>query len=151
QRVSTVDRPLFSRPPAAEESAAPICKNEAMIPRQALRPRPRCAGLFLEARDLVFLDKRESDVIEAVEQAVLAVRIDFKSDHAAIGPAYFLLFEVDGEARIGAALGIVEQLLQILRADLDRQKAILEAIIVENVAERGRYHAGDAEVLERPR
>ena len=34
--------------------------------------------------------------------------------------------------------------------DLHRQDAVLEAVVVENVAERGRDHAGDAEILERP-
>src|SRR5262249_53874318 len=91
------------------------------------------------------------DVIEAVEQAVLAVWVDVEVDNAAVGAADFLLFEVDGEARVGAPLGVVEQLFQILCADLDGQKAVLEAIVVENIAERGRNHAGDAEGLKRPR
>src|ERR1700719_834680 len=94
--------------------------------RLPLRPRPRCPGLFLKARDLVLLDESESDVIKAVEQTVLAVRVDLELDHAAVGAAYLLLFEVDGEARIGAALGIVEQLFQILRSDLDGQNTVLE-------------------------
>src|SRR5215470_8031275 len=50
-----------------------------------LYPRPRCLGLLLEARDLVLLDQRETDIIEAVEQAVLAMWVDFKLDHAAVG------------------------------------------------------------------
>ena len=46
---------------------------------------------------------------------MLAVRIDLELDHAAVGAADFLLFQIDGQRRIGAALGIVEQLLQIFR------------------------------------
>ena len=61
-----------------------------------------------------------------------------------------LLFEVDGEPRIGAPLGIVEQLLQVLGTHRDRQQAVLEAVVVKNVAERGRDHASDAEILESP-
>src|SRR5262249_6566126 len=90
-----------------------------LIGVQQLHPRPGCLRPFLEARDLVFLHQGEPDVIQTIQQAVLAVRIDFEPDHAAVGTAYLLLFEVDGEARIGAALGIVEQLFQIVRGDLD--------------------------------
>src|SRR5258708_26737796 len=83
----------------------------------ALRPGPRRFGLRLEARDLVLLGERLGDVVEAVEQAVLAMRIDVELDRAAVGAADFLALEVDGEPRIGAALGIVDQLFQALRSD----------------------------------
>ena len=66
------------------------------------------------------------------------------------GPRISCFCEVDGQRRIGAALGVVEQFLEVLRRDLDRQHAVLEAVVVENVAERGRDHAGDAEIHERP-
>ena len=81
-------------------------------------PRPRRLGLFLEARDLVALDHGQADIVQAFEQAVLAVRIDLELDHAAVGAADFLLLQIDRERRIGAALGVVEQLFEILRRDL---------------------------------
>ncbi len=34
--------------------------------------------------------------------------------------------------------------------DADRQHAVLEAVVVENIAERGRDHAADAEIHQRP-
>src|SRR5580704_8763772 len=107
--------------------------------------------LLLKALDLAGLEIGHADVVEAFEQAFLAVRFDVELDHAAVGAADFLLLEIDGERRVGAALGIVEQFLQILRRHLDRQHAVLEAVVVENVAERGRDHAGDAEIQQRPR
>src|SRR6202035_2220205 len=66
------------------------------------------------------------------------------------GTADLLIGEVDGQRRIGAALGVVEQLVEVFLRDADRQNPVLEAIIVENVAERGRDHAADAEIEQRP-
>jgi hypothetical protein len=100
-----------------------------------LDPRSRGVGLLFEACDLILLRQRQTNVVQALEQAVLTVGIDVEPDHAAIWAADFLLFEIHGEARVGAAFGVIEQLFQILRANLDRQKAVLEAIIVKDVAE----------------
>ena len=70
--------------------------------------------------------------------------------HAAVRSADFLLLQIDRERGIGAALGVVEQLVEVLGADADRQHAVLETVVVENVAERGRDHAADAEIHQRP-
>src|SRR5581483_11417418 len=100
---------------------------------------PGLAGLLLgfEAVDLRLLLQGEADVIEAVEQAVLAERIDVEPDAAAVGPADLLLLEVDGDHRIGAARGVVEQLVDVFLRQLDRQDAVLEAVVIEDVGERG--------------
>ena len=47
---------------------------------------------------------------------MLAERVDVELDRAAVGAANFLLREIDRERRVGAALGIVEELGEILRA-----------------------------------
>src|SRR5262249_330945 len=65
-------------------------------------------------------------------------------------PADPLLPEDARTRRVGAAIGVVEQFLQVLGRDLDRQQAVLEAVVVEDVAERGRDHAADAEIHQRP-
>src|SRR3989304_3919136 len=49
-------------------------------------PRPRRLRLLLVARDLVLLLQREADVVEPVQQAVLAVRVDGEFHHAAVRP-----------------------------------------------------------------
>src|ERR1043165_4221722 len=90
----------------------------------ASHPGPRGGRLLLVARDLVLLDHRETDVVEAVEQAVLAERVDLELHLAAIRSADFLGLEIDRERRVRAALGVVEQLLEILRRHLDRQNAV---------------------------
>src|SRR5581483_3024154 len=58
----------------------------AVTPK-ASRPRPRRLGLVLEALDLVLHHHGEANVVEAFEQAFLAVRIDLEFDHAAVGAA----------------------------------------------------------------
>src|SRR5579863_10019095 len=50
-----------------------------------------------------------------------------------------------------STISVVEQLLEVFRRHLDRQHAVLKAVVVENIAERCRDHAGDAEIEKRPR
>ncbi|CDX62803.1 hypothetical protein MPL3365_80005 [Mesorhizobium plurifarium] len=80
--------------------------------------------------------------------ALEVVEVEF--DHAAVRPADFLGFQIDRQRRVGAARGVVHQLVEVFRADGDRQDAVLEAVVVEDVGERGRDHAADAEVEQRP-
>src|SRR5919107_928365 len=88
---------------------------------------PEALGeLLLERVDRRGLLHGEADAVEAVEQAVLAERIDVEPDRPAVGAADLLLLQIDGERRIGAALRVVEELFQIFRAHLDRQDAVLE-------------------------
>ena len=76
--------------------------------------------------------------------------VDLELDRCRRPARGFPVSQIDGERGIGAALGVVEQLLQVLGRDADRQHAVLEAVVVENVAERGRDHAADAEIHQRP-
>src|SRR5260221_4013445 len=83
--------------------------------RRCSRPRPCRRGLLLVALDLALLLFGQADVVESIEQAVLAVRVDFEMNDTAIGATNFLLLEIDGQRRVGAAISIVEQLLKIVR------------------------------------
>src|SRR5215203_7386913 len=60
------------------------------------------AELLLVSLDSGGLLHGEADIVEAVEEAVLAVLVDLELDHAAVGAADLLGFEVDGERRVGA-------------------------------------------------
>src|SRR6266478_6455491 len=128
-------------------SSSVLCPPSSVV---CLRPRPRRLRALLEALDLVLLDHGEPDVVEPVEQAMLAIRIDLEPHPASVRTPDLLLLQVDGQGRICPPLGIVEQLLEIVRRYLDRQDAVLEAIVVEDVAERGRDHATNAEIHQRP-
>src|SRR3954463_3900793 len=107
--------------------------------------------LFLVGLDRRRLLQREADLVEAVEQAMLAGGVDVEMERAAVGAVDLLALEVDGQRGVRPALGVVEQLLQVFGRDRDRQDAVLEAVVVKNVGERGRDHAADAEVEQGPR
>ena len=66
---------------------------------------------------------------------MLAMCVDLEMNYATIGTTDFLLLDIDSERRVGPAIGIVEQFLEIFRRHADRQHAILEAVVVKNVAE----------------
>ena len=63
--------------------------------------------------NLVLAAQGQADIVPAIEQALLAKRIDLELDHAAVRAADFLGFQVDRNAGIGAPLGIVHQLVDI--------------------------------------
>ncbi len=115
-----------------------------------LEPRMRGGGLFFVGGDGGGLDHGQADVVEPFHQAMLAEGVDLELDDAAVGAADFLRREIDRQRRVGAAPRVVHQFLQIVRRNLDRQNAVLEAIVVENVGEVGRDHAADAEIEQRP-
>src|SRR5215469_1720680 len=91
-----------------------IAAREAELPFRAprndkpLHPRPYAFDRVLETLDLVLLAHGQPDIVQPVEQRVLAVRLDVESHYAAVGAADLLLFQVDAQCRIGAALGIAE-------------------------------------------
>src|SRR4051794_18362841 len=101
----------------------------------ASRPGALLLRLGLVAVDRGLLFHGEADVVEPVDQAMLAERVDLEFHRAAVRPADLLGCEIDAQRGIGAALGVVEQLVEIVLADADRQDAVLEAVVVENIAE----------------
>src|SRR5258708_6077491 len=105
----------------------------------------------LEVVDVRLLLHGEPDIVEAVQQAMLAKRIDVEMDGAAVGTLDLLLLQVDLDDGIGAAARIIHQLGDDLLRHLDRQDAVLEAVVVEDVGEILGDDAADAEVEQRPR
>src|SRR6266567_7058025 len=84
----------------------------ATRPRDAparLQPGRRRLALGLEGVDRLFLLQGEADIVETVDEAVLAEGIDVELDHAAIGAGDLLAIEIDGDDGVGAALGVVHQ------------------------------------------
>ena len=102
------------------------------------------------ARDPRRVLQRLADVVEAVQQRVLAERVDVEVDLLAVRADHDLAFEVDGDARVAAEFRIVDQCVADRARQADRQQAVLEAVVVEDVAERGRDDAADAEIGQRP-
>src|SRR5579863_2962055 len=87
---------------AARLRAGPL----AAIRNDRLHPGPRRLGLRFEAVDLTALLHGDADLVEAVEQRVLAVRFDVELNHAAVRPADFLLLQVDDQRRRTTSRGL---------------------------------------------
>ena len=68
--------------------------------------RPR---LGFVRRDRRRLDQRQPDVIEALEQTMLAERVQLKLDDAAIRAANFLVRQIDAQRRIRPTLRVVSR------------------------------------------
>src|SRR6266851_616504 len=105
----------------------------------------------LEVVDLRLLLHGQADIVEAIQQAMLAEGVDREMHGAAVGSLDLLLLEVDLDDGIGAAARIVHQLGDDLLWHPDRQDAVLEAVVVEDVGEILGDDAADAEIEQRPR
>ena len=83
---------------------------------------------------------------------MLAERVDLEAQHlVADRPVDLLLLEVDGEGRVlGRRSPRVCSSVDLLLRKNNRQDAVLEAVVEEDVGEGGRDHAADAEIQQRP-
>ena len=108
------------------------------------------ACLAFEGLDGVALLQSEPDIVEPFHQAALAERIDVELYHSAVRAPDFLIGEVDADGGVGAARGIVDQLVDLFLRQGDGQNAVLETVVVENVGEARRDDAADAEIEQRP-
>src|SRR5260221_556323 len=155
RRSGRLPRPRIGRPGGDAASLACHARDALAgarrnAPINQLEPGRRRLALGFETVDRLFPLQRQTDIVEAVEQAVLAERVDVEFDATAIRAGDLLLVEIDGDDGIGAALGVVHQLVDIRLLQRDRQDAVLEAVVVEDVGEARRDDAGDAEIEERP-
>src|SRR6478736_4297703 len=105
----------------------------------------------LEGADLVRMAQREADLVETVHQAVLAERVDVEAHRLrAVDGRDGLAFQIDDQPESRERRRFVEQLVDLVLAQHYRQKAVLEAVVEENVGERRRDHAAEARVHQRP-
>src|SRR5690606_36584148 len=89
-------------------------------------------------------------IVEAFEQDMTTGRVDVETNRATVGAGNFLGFEVDCQDGIGTARVISHQLVQVVLVDDDRQDAVLETVIVEDVGEAGGDDTADSEIEESP-
>src|SRR5262249_51221693 len=128
---SSVGRPVDWRQRAADPARWFLRRENLRAARSS--PGSRGRGFVLVVADRLLVLQREPDVVETFEQAALAERVHFEFHDAAIGTTDLLVFQVHGDGGIGAAIGIIHQLVEVVRRDLDRQDAVLEAIVIEDV------------------
>src|SRR5687768_11187115 len=102
-------------------------------------------ALRLEGADLVRVAQREADLVEPVQQAVLAKGIDLKTERFVIVcRCNGLLLQVDDQAKARKCGALVEQAVDLGLAQHHRQEAVLERVGEEDVGIRGRDHAAEA-------
>src|SRR5690625_3969664 len=127
-----------------------IAGEETGSGRYRIEPGRCLAAPDLVGRDMVHFFKAERDVVESVQQAVLAERINLEAQLAAIRPLDRLRFQVDRDHRIRATFGIIHQLVDFLLREDDGQDAVLEAVIVKDVGETRCDDAAYAEIQDCP-
>src|SRR5690606_20620472 len=105
----------------------------------------------LERGDRVVLLQGQADVVQAVEQAVLAEGVDLEGMLHAVGPGHRLRGEVDRQRIALVRRALREQRIDLVVGQHDRQQSVLEAVVVEDVGEAGRDDGAEAVFLQRPR
>src|SRR5260370_35694491 len=116
---------------------------------QRLQPAQLLGLAALEGGDVGIVAERERDLVEPLEQAVLAESIDFEAVHVARGRGQFLAIAIDGEVRARLLRKPGLQGSHLRGRQHDRQQPVLEAIVEENVAEARRDDGAKAVIPQR--
>src|SRR5580704_17691658 len=116
-----------------------------------LNPRLAEFAARLEIGNLVLVAQRQTDIVPALQQTLLAEGIDLEFDAAAVRAAHLLLFEIDADDRVGTALGVIHESVHVGLRQRDGQDAVLETIVIENIGKRRRDNTANAEIEKRPR
>jgi hypothetical protein len=101
--------------------------------------------------DLVFVLKRQADVVEAVIEAVAAEFLDLELELQAVVVGDRTRFQVNREGVLRMLRVALEQLFDVVLVQHDGEHAVLEAVVVEDVGKAGGDDDANAPVLERPR
>src|ERR1700730_15938368 len=99
---------------------------------------------FFKGGDVRFVDEREADVIKSLQQALAAEWVNRKRKAQALVVGDGLLLQVHRQLVALAAFGALEQFVYLLVNKGDRQDAVLEAVIVEDVRIAWRDHRSKA-------
>src|SRR5690348_3841663 len=129
-RNTFVAWPMISGPiPSPGRTATFIGSSSSEIPG-VLR-----LALLLEGADLVRVAQRKADLVEAVEEAVLAERVDVEAEALrAIGGRDRLLSQINDQFEPGKRRGVVEKLVDLGLRQRDGQEAVLQRIVLEDLA-----------------
>src|SRR5215213_4317389 len=111
-----------------------------------LRLAPR-----LEGADFLGVAERKADLVQAVDQHVLAERVDVKV-HAlrVVDGRYGLPFQVNYQLEAWKGGRVIEQAVDLVLTQHHWQQAVLEAVGEEDISERRCDHAPEARIDQRP-
>ena len=100
--------------------------------------------------DFVFLLEGESDVVEAVDEAVTAEVVDLEIDFEAVIVGNGASFEIDGELVAFVVGGPSEEVVDGCLVEDDGEHAVFEAIVEEDVGEARCEDDAEAVLFECP-
>src|ERR1700722_3366395 len=114
-----------------------------------LEPRHRRALASLEGGDPVALAEGEGELVDALDEAILPERIDLEAIDCAIRRGNLLRREIDNHLRARRRCEPRTEPCALFLAQHNRQHAILEAIVEEDVAEARRDKSADTVIMQR--
>src|SRR3546814_618870 len=104
---------------------------------------------LLEIGDGGVVLEGELDVVEPVQEAVLREFVDLEGILLAVRPGDGLRREIDGDLRARPLVDLPAQLVAVGLRQAYRQHAVLQLVVVVDVAEARRDDRADAEGRER--
>src|SRR5208283_2861050 len=120
-------------------------------PAASGQPRVLCEMLRFERAYFVRVLQAEADLVEAVQEAMLAKRLDLEpKNRCAVDARHRLPLEVDVELEPGKRGCVVEQPVDLGFGEHDGQQAILIAVGEENVGVGRRDQGAKTIVDQRP-
>mmetsp|Transcript_48008 Transcript_48008/g.102831 ORF Transcript_48008/g.102831 Transcript_48008/m.102831 type:complete len:366 (+) Transcript_48008:1-1098(+) len=114
----------------------------------AVQPRELLGALSLELVDHFALLHRQTDVVEAVDEAMLLEGFDLEGDGSTVRSRDFLRGKVNFDLLF--SLCVLHQLADVSLRQSNGEHAVLEAIAEEDVGEAGGDQAPDAHVVDGP-
>src|ERR1700761_2573487 len=99
-------------------------------------PAQLAALALLEAGDIGLVAQRQAHLVDALQQALLAERVDLETIDLPVGAGHGLRGKVDRDRRTRRGMQERPQPRRPLGRQTDRHDAVLEAVVEEDVAER---------------
>ena len=123
-----------------------------LVKAPALREQPGLGGAAprLVGADALGALQRQGDVVQPLQQALLARGVDVEGDGLAAVGRDRLRRQIDAQLQPRRGGNAGEQRFDRRGGQHDRQQPVLEAVAEEDVGEAGRDQRTDAEVAQRP-
>src|SRR3989338_9237551 len=122
-----------------------------LSPSRPLQPRLRRTMLCLECLDLAYMLQGQADVVQSIQQTMLAKGVHLKIIRRAVRRSDGLPLQIDLQFVANIGFHCLEQRIHLLRSQADRQQAVLEAVVEKNVGETRRDDGAETVIFQRPR
>ncbi len=113
--------------------------------------KPRPFRLRLKRGDFIGMLEREPDIVQPVEQAMPPEIFDFKRQRQAEVIGQPTRFQVDSELITWMFSAALEKIVDRIVGKANRQHAVFEAVVIENIGEAGGDNHAEAVIAQCPR